>query len=164
MTTRFRPGPGQSRALRTAFGRFATGVTVITTATPDGPVGMTANSFSSVSLDPALALWAIDRGSDRFAIFRHAQRYAIHVLAADQADLSTGFARDPGHFAHIAWTPGAEDVPQIDGVLARFDCRLSAAHEAGDHVVLIGEILEVTHREGAPLLFFGGAYRGISEA
>lgn len=158
MTTRFRPGPDQTRALRNAFGSFATGVTVVTTTTPAGPVGMTANSFSSVSLDPALVLWSIDKGSDRFDVFVRAERYAIHILAADQAEVSTGFARDPGFFAQAPWQEGADGVPELAGVLSRFDCRLQAAHDAGDHVILVGEILDVTHRPGAPLLFAAGRY------
>lgn len=162
MTIRFQPGADQTRALRTAFGSFATGVTVITTRTADGPVGMTANSFSSVSLDPALALWSVDKGSDRFEVFANANRYAIHVLAEDQADLSTGFARDPDFFAQAPWSEGADGVPDLSGVLCRFDCRLEAAHDAGDHVILVGRILEVTQRPGAPLLFAAGRYGALS--
>ncbi|MEM8554831.1 MAG: flavin reductase family protein [Pseudomonadota bacterium] len=158
MTTRFVPGPDHTRALRTAFGSFATGVTVITTRTDEGPVGMTANSFSSVSLDPALALWSIDKKSDRFDVFTRAERYAIHVLAEDQTDLSNGFARHAGFCAEVDWYEGTDGVPVLPGVLSRFDCALDASHDAGDHVILIGRILEVEARDGAPLLFTGGQY------
>lgn len=160
--TRFETGPEMTRALRDAFGSFATGVTVITAQGPRGPVGMTANSFSSVSLDPAMALWAIGKASDRFDVFTTAARYAIHILAEDQADMSTGFARNGDHFSQIDWVPGADDVPELPGVLARFDCRLAAAHDAGDHVILVGEILEVTHRPGRPLLFTAGRYGQVA--
>lgn len=162
MTTRFQPGPDQTRALRTAFGSFATGVTVITTMSDGRPVGMTANSFSSVSLDPALVLWAIDKGSDRFDVFSTAQRYAIHVLAEDQVALSNGFARSSDAFDQIDWTSGADEVPELTGVLSRFDCRLVAGHDAGDHVILVGEILEVAHQPGKPLLFAGGRYGNLA--
>ena len=164
MTHTFRPTPDLSRDLRSAFGRFATGVTVVTTRTAEGPVGMTANSFSSVSLDPAMALWAIARSSDRFAIFAAAERYAIHILAEDQSAVSTGFARGPDFFASTPWRDGTDGIPVLDGVLARFDCRLSAVHDGGDHVILVGEILEVSHREGAPLLFAGGRYARLGPA
>lgn len=162
MTTRFSPGPDQTRTLRDAFGSFATGVTVVTTHTATEPVGMTANSFSSVSLDPALALWSIDKGSDRFEVFATAERYAIHVLADDQSALSNGFARNPGFFSDVAWSRGADDVPDLAGVLSRFDCKLEAAHDAGDHIILVGRILEVAHRPGAPLLFHAGRYGALS--
>lgn len=158
MPHRFQPCPEQSRALRDAFGSFATGVTVITTATAHGPVGMTANSFSSVSLDPALALWSIDKGSDRFDVFAAASRYAIHVLAADQAEVSNGFARTANFFDHVPWREGSDGVPELTGTLCRFDCRLEVAHDAGDHVILVGRILEVAQRAGAPLLFSAGRY------
>lgn len=160
--TRFRPTPDRGRDLRAAFGRFATGVTVVTTRTPGGPVGMTANSFSSVSLDPPLTLWSVDRNSERFAVFSTAERYAIHVLDAGQAALSNGFAKSPNHFPQVAWHDGADGVPALEGVLARFDCRLAAAHPAGDHLVLIGEVLEVEFRDGLPLVFACGRYGGVT--
>ncbi|MGB0661477.1 MAG: flavin reductase family protein [Mangrovicoccus sp.] len=163
MTEIFTPGPDHSRALRSAFGRFATGVTVVTAPGPDGPVGMTANSFSSVSLDPAMALWCIGKASDRFHVFGTAPRFAIHILAEDQIEISNGFAKSSAYFDSCAWAPGADEVPAIEGCLARFDCRLNTAHDAGDHVILVGDVLEVTLREGAPLLFAGGAY-GRAEA
>lgn len=168
MTKRFRPGPSpspsQSRALRDAFGSFATGVTVVTTLTKAGPVGMTANSFSSVSLDPPLALWSIAKTSDRFETFAQAERYAIHILAEDQAALSTGFAQDSGYFEDTSWTDGADGIPELAGALCRFDCLSEATHDAGDHVILVGRVLEVFQRAGAPLLFTNGQYGAVSQS
>lgn len=160
---RFRPSPDHQRDLRHAFGSFATGVTVITTQSAAGPVGVTANSFSSVSLDPALALWCIDKASDRLDVFTQAERYAIHVLSDQQESLSNGFARDAGFFEHTDWHPGADGVPALPGALARFDCRLTATHDAGDHVILVGEILEVETLPGLPLLFAAGGYGRLSQ-
>ncbi|MEM1361335.1 MAG: flavin reductase family protein [Pseudomonadota bacterium] len=154
----FRPGPENTRTLRHALGRFATGVTVIATQTPDGPVGMTANSFASVSLNPALVLWCIDKKSDRFAVFSQAERYAVHVLSCGQESLSSGFAHSHDHFSHITWKEGADGVPEIPNCLARFDCQIAARHAAGDHLVLIGRVLEVQMRDGPPLIYSRGAY------
>lgn len=146
------------RAYRDALGRFGTGLTVVTTMTPDGPVGITANSFSSVSLDPPLVLWSIARSSRRFGFFADASHTAIHVLAADQAPIATAFASNPGAFAEIPWQPGAGGVPLIDGCLSRFECATHATHDGGDHVILVARVLRATTRDGAPLMVFGGDY------
>lgn len=164
MAERFAPAPENERRLRDAFGSFATGVTVVTTCTPAGPVGMTANSFSSVSLEPALVLWCIGKQSDRFEAFSPADRYAIHVLSADQQDLSNGFARDSRYFDRIAWHEGADRIPTLDGCLSRFDCKKVAHHDAGDHVIIVGQVIGVETRLGTPLLFASGAYGGLHPA
>lgn len=161
---RFVPAPDNERRLRDAFGRFATGVTVVTTRTPDGPVGMTANSFSSVSLDPPLVLWCLGKASDRFDVFATAERYAIHVLGAGQQALSNGFARDPGFFDQIPWREDRDGVPALDACLARFDCVQHAAHDAGDHVIIVGRVLSVDLTAGDPLLFALGGYGAFDQA
>ena len=157
-SARFVPAPGNARLLRDAFGRFATGVTVVTTRGRKGPIGMTANSFSSVSMEPPLLLWCLGRDSDRFDSFVSAERYAIHVLEAGQQALSSGFARNSAFFDEIAWHEGADGVPALDACLARFDCALHDAHEAGDHVIVVGRILSVEIAAGQPLLFALGDY------
>lgn len=159
----FVPAPDNERLLRHAFGRFATGVTVVTTGTPEGPVGMTANSFSSVSLEPPLVLWCLGKASDRFHVFAPAQRFAIHVLDANQQTLSNGFARDPGFFDQTAWHEGRDGVPVLDACLARFDCVQHASHDAGDHVILVGRVLSVDIAEGTPLLFAFGGYGALDQ-
>jgi flavin reductase (DIM6/NTAB) family NADH-FMN oxidoreductase RutF len=160
--TSFAPSEQNQRRLRDAFGRFATGVTVVTTRTADGPVGMTANSFSSVSLDPPLVLWCIDKASDRFEVFRHARHYAIHVLDAGQRAVSDGFARDGQYFDHLRWCETAEGVPALSECLARFDCHLEQVHEAGDHVILVGRVQRVDLRSGSPLIFALGGYGALA--
>lgn len=146
------------RALRTALGRYATGVTVVTARTARGPVGITANSFTSVSLDPPLVLWCPARSSARFAAFTTADHYAIHVLAADQLDLCRRFARSGDDFAGLDLAEAPEGPPILHGCLARFDCAAHAAHEGGDHAILVGRVLRGFVRTGTPLLFWDGRY------
>ena len=157
LITEFQPG-SDTRALRDALGRFATGVTVVTCATSAGPVGITANSFSSVALDPALVLWSIARTSTRFATFSAAQAFAIHVLSEEERDLAARFTRGGAGFDGLDWTPGPDGAPVISGTLARFDCRLHAAHDGGDHVILVGQVARASLRDGTPLLFSQGQF------
>ncbi|MEO0764778.1 MAG: flavin reductase family protein [Pseudomonadota bacterium] len=156
--TNFTPDETSSRQLRDAFGKFATGVTVITAASADGPVAIVANSFSSVSLDPALVLWSVDRGARRFPYFDAADHYAIHVLAVEQQDLCTQVARNAHALQDVAHTVNADGVPLIEHCLARFECRRVAAHDAGDHVIVVGQVQRTQMRDGAPLTFFGGGF------
>lgn len=156
-----------ARALRRAFGRFATGVTIVTGRSPAPerrPVGVTANSFTSVSLDPPLVLWSLDLRSSTRPAFLEGGWFAVHVLGAWQAELSARFAAAGGadKFAALPWAEGLGGVPLLPEALAVFECRLHQAVEAGDHVVLIGRVLRARHREGTeeqPLLFVGGRYR-----
>lgn len=154
----FSPSSDSGRALREALGHYATGVTVVTTNGPDGPLGMTANSFTSVSLDPALVLWCPARRSRRFDAFLQATHYAIHVLAADQLALCLRFARSGDDFSGLDLTHTPEALPVLPGVLARFDCAAESSHPGGDHVILVGRVLRATTRPGDPLLFWGGRY------
>ena len=153
----FVPGPGTAREFRDALGRFATGVTVVTCAA-DGPLGITANSFASVSLDPPLVLWSPARFSRRFDAFAEARHFAVHVLGQEQSALCEGFSASGDAFDGLAWAPNAEGVPVIDGCLARFECRTHARHDGGDHDILVGRVLRAASRGGAPLVFSAGAY------
>lgn len=147
------------RLLRNAFGRFATGVTVVTTGTADGPVAITANSFSSVSLDPPLVLWSIGRHSRRFDAFANAAHYAIHVLADDQIELCWRFSKSGTDFAGLELTWNGHGVPLLPRALARFECSVADRFPAGDHMILLGRVLELETQEGLPLLFAGGKSR-----
>ncbi len=158
--TRFTPGPETAGMLRAALGRFVTGVTVVTAATPTGAIGITANSFTSVSLDPALVLWCPARASRRFPHFDAAGHFAIHVLAADQFDLARHFAAGAGGFETDHHSP--EGIPLLPGTLARFDCARHAAHDGGDHSIVVGRVLRAELRDGAPLVFSGGDYGQFS--
>jgi flavin reductase (DIM6/NTAB) family NADH-FMN oxidoreductase RutF len=154
----FTPGPDTERDLRNALGRFATGVAVVTCACPEGPVGITANSFASVSLDPALVLWSPAKTSSRYPDFARASHFAVHVLAEDQRDLAAHFVRHGRDFDGILHAIGPGGAPLLDDCLARFACARVAAHDAGDHVILIGEVLEAAIRDGEPLVFSQGTY------
>lgn len=154
----FVPGPDRKREFRDALGRFATGVTVVTTATAEGPVGITANSFASVSLDPPVVLWSIGRQSNRFAAFAASERFAVHVLGADQIDLSRRFARSGSAFAGLNLEEGESGVPLLAGCLSRFECVRLAAHEGGDHLIMVGHVTGASLRDGEPLVFSRGGY------
>ena len=156
--TDFVPGADTSREFRDALGRFATGVTVVTCQCDLGPMGITANSFSSLSLDPPLVLWSPARASRRFSAYEAADRFAIHVLADDQAEVCRAFARDGTNFEGLNWAEGDEGVPLIAGALARFECARHAIHDGGDHAIIVGRVLRVSVSDGAPLVFAKGSY------
>jgi flavin reductase (DIM6/NTAB) family NADH-FMN oxidoreductase RutF len=164
MTKTFSPGPAHVRDYRTALGAFATGVTVITCQDDRGPLGFTANSFSSVSLDPPLVLWCPAVDSPRHDAFVSAPHFAIHVLELHQRDMSVRFSEHARNFDGIDWQPDDNGVPRIAGCLTRLQCRHFSAHGAGDHTIVIGLVDEVTHTPGSPLLFGLGAYGRFSSA
>ena len=151
------------KALRQAFGAFATGVTVITTRQSDGtPRGFTANSFTSVSLDPPLLLVCLAKTAHSAEVFAQSPHFAVNVLAEDQKAVSGLFAsRVPDKFDQCAWTPGAAQVPLIDGALAQFACANHQLVDAGDHLILIGRIEAFTTNDGQPLGYFRGNYFSI---
>ena len=156
--TSFVPGPDTARAFREALGHFPTGITVVTTLGPDGPVGFTANSFASVSLDPPLVLWSPAKASSRFALFSEAEHYAIHILGDADAGLASRFARGGTGFGGLVHADNDEGVPVIPGTLARFDCVRTAAYDGGDHLIVLGRVLRCAQRAGAPLVFSRGTY------
>ena len=148
------------RQLRDAFGSFATGVTVLTARQMDGtPRGFTANSFSSVSLDPPLLLVCLAKSAHSCTIFIEAEHFGVNVLGKDQQAISGLFAsRAADKFAQCGWQAGAGNVPLIDGALARFACRQERLVDAGDHIILIGRVIDVVTGDGAPLGYFRGHY------
>ena len=157
------PGTGtDGLAFRSALARFATGVTIVTTLGPDGPVGMTVNSFTSVSLDPPLVLWCPAYSSVRYRAFAEARTYTINVLAEDQRDLCLRFARSGDDFSGLGDARSPEGVPVLPGCLARFDCAAVATHDGGDHAILVARVLRAEAREGAPLLFWDRRYGGFA--
>jgi flavin reductase (DIM6/NTAB) family NADH-FMN oxidoreductase RutF len=149
------------RELRRALGQFATGVTIVTTCTEDGHrVGVTANSFTSLSIDPPLVLWCISTTAPSLPAFQAASHFAINVLCANQHYLSRQFATPAeDKFAGVEYSEGPSGVPVLDGVLAHFVCRNIRQIEAGDHYIMIGEIERFKTREDEPLVFHSGAYR-----
>ena len=153
------------REFRNALGSFATGITVVTAAGSDGaPLGMTVNSFASVSLAPPLVLWSIGKGSKKLAAYTDAKHYSIHVLSSDQQSLSNRFASgENNQFDGIDWHQDANGVPILNDFLCRFDCVTSAHHEGGDHIIIVGEVVEFEARDGEPLVFQGGSYRLLQD-
>jgi flavin reductase (DIM6/NTAB) family NADH-FMN oxidoreductase RutF len=156
----FHPATAEAQLLREALGRFATGVTVVTTLGSKGPMGMTVNSFSSVSLEPPLVLWSAAKSSTRHAGFVAARHWAVHVLGAEQLDTCLRFTRGGAQFDGLDNVTSAEGVPILPGAAARFDCEAHAAHDAGDHTVMIGRVLRVTVAGPGdhPLVFAAGRF------
>jgi len=148
------------RAFRRALGNFATGVTVVTAADASGrKVGVTANSFNSVSLDPPLVLWSIDKRSSSHGVFEEASHFAVNVLAADQIDLSNNFARPKDdRFAEIAYEPGEGGAPVFADCAARFHCEKYQQVDGGDHWIMIGKVVAFDDFGRSPLLYHQGAY------
>jgi flavin reductase (DIM6/NTAB) family NADH-FMN oxidoreductase RutF len=151
------------RQLRDAFGRFATGVTVLTARQADGtPRGFTANSFTSVSLDPPLLLVCLAKTAHSCETFMQADHFGVNILGQDQQALSALFAsREVDKFQRCAWHEGAGRVPLLDGSLAQFVCVPDRLVDAGDHLVLIGRVVEFVTGEGAPLGYYRGRYFSV---
>src|SRR5690348_5112403 len=146
--------------LRRAFGTFMTGVTVITTHGADGsPRGFTANSFTSVSLDPPLVLVCIAKTASSYAVFSETRHFAISVLAEDQKSVSGVFAsKAADKFAQVAWHVRATGAPVMDGAAASFDCATHEVIDAGDHIILLGRVVDFVHTSSTPLGYCRGAY------
>lgn len=156
-----------SRALRDALGRYATGVAVVAARAVDGqPVGLTINSFAAVSLEPPLVLWSLDNRSGHLNDFVAASHHAITVLAADQEDVSQRFATWPvDRFAGLKWRAGAGGAPVIDRGCSVFEVENERQIPGGDHTIFIGRVVQVSETsERDPLLFYGGRYRGLAPA
>ncbi len=154
------PLPFDPAQFRRSCARFATGITVSTALAPDGtPHGFTANSFTSVSMHPPLVLICVDHRANVLRVFEQAEHFGINVLAADQEALSIRFAeRGLDRFEGIEWHPGASGVPLLDGALARFECVTRQTIPAGDHTIILGEVLHAECQDGSPLLYFSSAY------
>ena len=146
---------------RAALAMFATGVTIVTARNADGaPIGLTANSFNSVSIAPPLVLWSLSRHAGSMPTFARGSHYAIHILAADQHALALRFAsKDVDRFEGLPFREGAGGVPLLDGAAAVFECFNRSRYQEGDHVIFVGEVESCTRRAGAqPLIFHGGRY------
>ena len=151
-----------ARRFRDVLGRFASGVTVVTATSHGKPVGMTCQSFSSVSLDPPLVLFVPAKTSRAWPVIQRVGRFCVNFLAADQTDLSNTMAsRGADKFAAVSWRPSpATGSPLLDGVIGYVDCAVHAVYEAGDHYVVLGRVLDLDLTgEDEPLLFFQGQYR-----
>ena len=156
---------GDVRAFRDALGAFATGITVVTTQDALGEkAGLTVNSFSSVSLDPPLVLWSLDRESNVFDAFHQSDCFNVHVLADHQQSLSERFSgSDVDRFDGVSLEQGVNVAPLIVGCLARFQCQKVHQYDGGDHLILVGEVLRFDRTTEQPLLYFSGKYSQIAQ-
>ncbi len=155
------PPEFSSAEFRTALGMFATGVTIVTALAPAGRlVGLTANSFNSVSLSPPLVLWSLSQAATTMDAFRAGSHYAINILAADQQALAQQFAsRAENRFANVGFSLGACGAPLLHGAAATFECFNRSRYEEGDHVIFVGEVENCSHTTGtSPLLYHGGKF------
>jgi flavin reductase (DIM6/NTAB) family NADH-FMN oxidoreductase RutF len=152
-----------SKAFRNILGSFATGVTVVTTKDSAGkPVGMTANSFSSLSLDPPLVLWSIAKSASLYTEFTAAESFAIQILAKGQQHLSNQFSRKGiERFDGISYETNNRGVPLLNDCLARFDCELFSQADGGDHTIIVGYVAAMEELQLDPLIFHKGAYRTL---
>jgi len=148
---------------KAALSRWVTGVTVITTRSRSGEIaGLTASSFTSVSLEPPLVLFCLAHVSTSKSAFDAADGFVVNVLGESQRALSGGFARQGGDkFAGVGWRPGLRGMPLIDDALAQLECRIVQRHPGGDHTIVVGEVERVDVREDLPLAYYRGAYRSI---
>lgn len=154
-----------TRAFRDALGMFATGIAVVTTRAPNGEaIGLTVNSFNSVSLDPPLIVWSLSRHLASLPVFEACEYYAVNVLAEDQQHLSQLFAtRSDDKFAGIDIDDGLYGVPLLKDCCARFECRNTTRHPGGDHLVFISEVVRFDRiSERPPLIYHSGAYRRLA--
>ena len=154
-------GPSfDSARYRQVLGHFTTGVTVITAATDDGPVGLAGGSFSSVSLDPPLVGFFADNGATSWPKIQQTGAFCVNILGEHQEDVCRRFAsKEPDKFAGLGWTPAGTGSPQLEGAIAWIDCDIDEVVQTGDHVLVLGAVrdLDVGH-DGPPLLFFRGGY------
>ncbi len=157
--------PIEKNQLRQVMGHFATGVTIITTINKEGQMhGLTANAFTSVSLEPPLLLISVDKKAESWPAFEESKVFTVNILADDQEALSRKFAVSGGNkFEGVAYRRGGNGAAILDGALAFIECTLWAAYEGGDHSIYLGEIQEAMVREGKPLLFFRGGYRALGD-
>lgn len=160
MTGSAPPGPVSPSVMRDVLGHFVTGIVVVTATGPDGPLGFTCQSFTSLSLDPPLISFAPARTSTTWPRIRAVGAFCVNVLATEHADVSSGFARSGvDKFAGVAWRPSPSGAPLLDGVSAWIDATLWAEHDGGDHTIAIGRVVDLgADASRLPLLYYRGQY------
>ena len=146
---------------RQVLGRFATGVTVITAMNGSEPVGLAANSFTSVSLDPPLVLFCAAHASSTWPKIKEAGSFCVNVLSSEQETLSRQFAGKGDKYEGVGWKPGTTGSPILSDVLAWIDCEIESLHDAGDHVLVVGRVLALDAKDGQPLTYFRGGYGSL---
>ncbi|WP_153505229.1 flavin reductase family protein [Cumulibacter manganitolerans] len=149
---------------RAVLGNFASGVAVVTASDDGVPVGLTAQSFMSLSLDPPLVMFCPNRTSTSWPRIQHAKHFAANILAEGQDDLGLKFARSGGDkFAGVPWSPGPSGAPLLEGVLAHIDCTIEAVHAGGDHLIVVGRVLHLAAAtELKPLVYFRSSFESLA--
>ena len=160
---RFSPARDCISEYRQALAQFPTGVTIITCMSKIGPLGITANSFTSISIDPPLIMWCPTKTSNRYAAFMQADYFSVHVMSVQQKELSLAFSKSGQAFDNIHWSLNAQNVPLISECLACFECRRYADFDGGDHSLLLGLVEQVSVFEGVPLTFAQGRFNTSEE-
>ena len=155
----------EMKKFRQCLGKFATGVTVVSCRDQDGkPCGITANSFSSVSLEPPLVLWNIAKVSKSLRAYLEAEHFAINVLSNQQRSLASHFATsENGLFDNISYRDSPQNVPVLSNTLAHLECRTHDIHDCGDHHIIIGDVINFELSDGEPLIFYSGNYTAIKD-
>jgi flavin reductase (DIM6/NTAB) family NADH-FMN oxidoreductase RutF len=156
-----------AEGFKQVLSHWITGVTIVTACDGDRIHGMTVSAFTEVSLDPPLVLVCADKGSNTHPLIAAGKVFAVNVLASDQVDLSNRFASkkfEDSRFDEVAYATGETGAPLLDGVVENLDCRLVAAHDHGDHVVYVGEVVDARYHEREPLLYHAGSYGVFSKA
>ena len=156
--------PLSKQDLKNAFARWATGVTIVTARSGDRIHGMTVSAFTEVSLDPPLVLVCIDKDSSTQAVIAEGKIFAVNILERGQADLSSRFASkevEDRRFDGLEYQTGVTGAPLLAGTVANLDCRLTATHDAGDHFIFVGEVVDLRLFDGEPLMFHDRGYRGL---
>ena len=146
---------------RNALGCYLTGVTVITTSTSSKMVGVTANSFSSVSLNPPLVLWSIDKKSSRYEVMKNANNYAINILSHRQANVAIDFVKNNNPFKNVDFSLGENQTPIIDNSAAVFECQKKNVFDGGDHSIILGKVIKYSFNEKKPLFFYKGDFGSL---
>jgi flavin reductase (DIM6/NTAB) family NADH-FMN oxidoreductase RutF len=152
--------------LKDVYARWATGVTIVTARAGDRIHGMTVSAFTEVSLEPPLVLVCVDRTANTQHVIAEGGSFAVNILAREQESLAVRFASDGAEdrrFSNVQCTTGATGAPLLAGSVASLDCRLETAHEAGDHIIYVGEVVGLHLSDGEPLLFYNRGYRGLAE-
>ena len=154
----------EMKKFRQCLGQFATGVTVVSCRDQDGkPCGITANSFSSVSLEPPLVLWNIAKVSNSLGAYLNAEHFVINILSSQQQLLATHFAKsENGLFDDIGSKDSQHSVPILSDTLAHLECSTHAIHDCGDHHIIVGEVIDFRLSDNEPLIFYGGNYTGVN--
>ena len=154
----FNPTEDRIAEYRQAFVNFSTGVTTITCMSQNGPLGITVNSFTSVSLEPPLIMWCLNKQSKRFSSFMDAENFAVHVMPAGSKNLCVSFSQSAQAFRHTDWSLSAQQVPLLKSSLACFECRQFADYDGGDHSIVLGLVELVSTSNGVPLTFAQGRF------